>query len=63
VGGARDDGARVVPKGERLRTPNWLAMNSRLLKQMVLPREKPSHGERLPPVAVMNADEGTIRMV
>jgi hypothetical protein len=38
-------------------------MNSILLKQMVSPREKPSHGERSPPVAVMNADDGTIEIM
>jgi hypothetical protein len=58
-----DDGARAVPEGERLMPLNWLAMNSRLPKRMVSPSEKPSHGERSPPVDVMNTDDGTIRTV
>jgi hypothetical protein len=38
-------------------------MNSTLLKQMVLSREKTSLGKRSPPMAVTNADNETIRTV
>jgi hypothetical protein len=49
------------PRGERLRLSNQTAMNSRLPKQMVFLRGKPSPGERSPPVTGANADDGTIR--
>jgi hypothetical protein len=40
----------------------WSVMNSRLPKQMVSPREKISHDKCSPSVAMVSADEGTIRM-
>jgi hypothetical protein len=47
-------------RGERLKPPNRLVMNSILLKQMVSPREKTSIVERLAPMAKMSTDDGTI---
>jgi hypothetical protein len=49
------------PRGERLRPSNWSLMKSRFPKQMVSPREKPSRDKCLPPAAVTNTDDGTIR--
>jgi hypothetical protein len=39
TGGVHDDGVRTVSEGERLRSPNRLAMNSGLPKWMVSPRK------------------------
>jgi hypothetical protein len=49
-------------RGKRLRLPNQLVMNSTPPKWMISPGEKTSLGERLPPMAAMNADDGTIGM-
>jgi hypothetical protein len=49
------------PRGERLRSPNRLAMNSRFPKRMVSLREKPSHDKHSLLVAAMNTDDGTIK--
>jgi hypothetical protein len=49
------------PMGERIRPPKRSAMNSRLPKQMVSPREKPSHNKHSPPMATMSTNDGTIR--
>jgi hypothetical protein len=46
--------------GERLRPPNQSVMNSRFPKQMLSPREKPSHDKHSLPAVVMNANDGTI---
>jgi hypothetical protein len=49
------------PMGERLRPPKRSAMNSRLLKRMVSPREKPPLDRRSSPATTMSMDDGTIR--
>jgi hypothetical protein len=48
------------PMGERLRPLKRSAMNSRLPKRMVSPREKTSHDRCSPSAATASADEGTI---
>jgi hypothetical protein len=63
TGGVHDDGVRTVSEGERLRSPNRLAMNSGIPKWMVSLRKKQSHGECSPSMATMNADYGIIGTV
>jgi hypothetical protein len=46
---------------ERLRPLKQSVMNLRLLKRMVLPREKTSHDGHSLSVVMMSTDEGTIR--
>jgi hypothetical protein len=46
---------------ERHRPPKKSAMNSRLPKQMVSPRENPPHVKRSPSTVTVIPDEGTIR--
>jgi hypothetical protein len=51
------------PRGEGLRLLNQFAMNSRLPKRMVSPKEKCLDGECSPPVAATNADDRSIGTV
>jgi hypothetical protein len=46
------------PLGERLRPLKQSAMNSRLPKQIVLPREKPPHDRHSPSAAMASMYEG-----
>jgi hypothetical protein len=46
--------------GERLSPSNRSAMNSRLPKRMVSPREKSPHDRRSPPTVMASTDDGTI---
>jgi hypothetical protein len=48
-------------EGERLRPLKQLAMNLRLPKWMVLPREKPPHDRHSPSLATVSTNDGTIR--
>jgi hypothetical protein len=50
-----------LPLGERLKPPMRSAMNSRLLRRMVSPWEKPSHVKCSLAAETARADEGTIR--
>jgi hypothetical protein len=49
------------PMGERRWLPKWLAMNSRLPKQMVSLSENPSYDRHSPSAVTASADDGTIR--
>jgi hypothetical protein len=49
-------------QGGRLRLSKQSALNSWLPKQMVSPREKPSHGRRSQSTATASANDGTIGM-
>jgi hypothetical protein len=61
VGWAREAVYESFLRGERLRPPKQLAMNSRLPKWTVSPREKPLHIKRSPSAETASVSEGTIR--